>query len=310
MKILITGGTGLIGTALLPFLSDTASRITILSRTVEGRSSQYLNVEYVRWDAKTTAGLGKAVNQADVVLNLAGENLAGKGFLPARWTEERKSSILISRIDVGKALTAAIISARKKPALFIQASAVGYYPTHRDDQVITEGCPAGEDFLSRVAAAWEESTSAVESHGIRRAIIRIGMVLSNQGGALPRMLLPHRLYLGGPFGSGQQWYSWVHIKDVCRAVRYLIELPAAAGVYNITAPNPVKNKTFSQILGQVISKPSYLPVPAFFFRLAFGEVADVILKGQRVLPESLQESGFQFSFPTLDSALQDLTESQ
>lgn len=310
MNILITGGTGLIGTALLPVLYDTANRITILSRTVEGRSPHYLNVEYVHWDAKTAAGWGKVVNQADVVLNLAGENLAGKGFFPARWTEERKTSIIKSRIDAGKALNAAILSARKKPALLIQASAVGYYPTHRDDRGIAEGSPGGEDFLSRVAAAWEESTSAVESHGIRRAVIRIGMVLSNQGGALPRMLLPYRLYLGGPFGSGQQWYSWVHIEDVCRAIRYLIELPDAAGVYNLTAPNPVKNKTFSRILGQVISKPSYLPVPAFFFRLAFGEVADVVLKGQRVLPERLLESGFQFSFPALDSALQDLTESR
>jgi len=310
MRILITGGTGLIGTNLLPVLSDTASRITILSRSVEGRSPHYLNVEYVRWDAKTTAGWAKVVNEADVVLNLAGENLAGKGFLPVRWTEERKSLILSSRIDAGKALTAAITSARKKPALFIQASAVGYYPTHKDDRVITEGSPAGEDFLSRVSAAWEESTGTVESHGTRRAIIRIGMVLSNQGGALPRMLFPHRLYLGGPFGSGQQWYSWIHIEDVCQAIRYLIELPDAAGVYNFTAPNPVKSKTFSRILGQVISKPSYLPVPAFLFRLAFGEAADVVLKGQRVLPERLLESGFRFSFPALNSALQDLTESQ
>jgi hypothetical protein len=310
MNILITGGTGLIGTALLPVLSDTASRITILSRTVEGRSPHYLNVEYVRWDAKTTAGWGEVVNQADVVLNLAGENLAGKGFFPARWTEERKSSIISSRIDAGKALNEAILSAQNKPFLFIQASAIGYYPTHRDDRVITEGFPAGEDFLSRVSVAWEESTSAVESHGIRRAVIRIGMVLSNQGGALPRLLLPHRFYLGGPFGSGEQWYSWVHIEDVCRAICYLIELPDAAGVYNFTSPNPVKNKTFSRILGQVIRKPSYLPVPAFLFRLAFGEVADVVLKGQRVLPDRLLKSGFQFRFSALDSALQDLTRPQ
>ena len=208
-------------------------------------------------------------------------------------------------MDVGRALTAAIGSAERKPTVLVQSSAIGYYGV-LDDQMVNEADPPGDDFMAKTVAEWEASTADVEAHGVRRAIIRTGIVLDPNEGALMRLLLPYRLFAGGPFGSGEQWYSWIHLHDVVRGICYLLENNQANGVFNLTAPNPLKNKEFGRILGKVMRRPSLVPLPGFVLRSMFGEVSTVVLDGQRVLPERLKEMGFDFEFPEAEGAFRDL----
>ncbi len=306
MNILISGGTGLIGSSLIAELAPAGHRIFVLSRSKSGPSSRHSALEYIQWDAKSPGPWTEVVDQSEVVINLAGENIAGKGFFPERWTPDKRQKIIQSRVRAGQVLSEAIASSSSRPQLLVQASGISYYPFHQDDRLITESHPPGEGYLSKVALAWEKSTEGVLSLGVSRVVIRIGMVLSTEGGALPRMLLTHRLFVGGPFGTGQQWYSWIHIQDLCRAIHHLIGQPGSSGVYNFTAPSPVRNRTFSRTLGEVLSRPSYLPLPGFVLRIPFGEVADVVLLGQRVYPDRLIGSGFPFLFPELVSALEEL----
>jgi uncharacterized protein (TIGR01777 family) len=308
MKVTITGGTGLIGSALLHHLSPEDFDITVLSRSKEGESKNFPHVEYTHWDVNSSGPWIDKIGQSDAVINLAGENIAGKSFFPSRWTPEKKQRIIDSRVQSGEAVVRAINQSPTKPQLLIQASAIGYYPFQSDNKIQTERSPSGTDFLSEVSLAWENSTSGVESLGVRRAVIRIGIVLSSDSGALPRLLLPHKLFVGGPFGAGNQWYSWIHISDICNAIKFILSSGANSSIYNLTAPNPVSNKDFSKILGRILSRPSWLPLPGFVMRSMFGEVSDVVLKGQRVIPENLQESGYSFLFPDLQSALVDLVE--
>jgi len=306
MKVTITGGTGLIGSAMLHHLPPEDFEITVLSRSKEGKSKKFPHVEYTHWDVDKNGPWIDKIAQSEVVINLAGENIAGKKFFPSRWTPEKKQRIISSRVKAGNAVVRAINLSRAKPSHLIQASAIGYYPFQADNTIQTEGTHSGSDFLSEVSLAWENSTSQVESLGVRRSIIRIGIVLSPESGALPRLLLPHRLFVGGPFGAGNQWYSWIHIADICNSIKYLLGSGSDSNIYNLTAPNPVSNKDFSKILGQVLSRPSWLPFPGFVMRILFGEVSDVVLKGQRVIPKNLQDSGYSFLFPDLKSALSDL----
>lgn len=306
MKVIITGGTGLIGTVLTQHLSPDIFEITILSRSKKGSSKDFPHVEYTLWDPDQDGPWIEKVAQSNAVINLAGENIAGKNFFPARWTQEKKERIINSRVKSGKAVSRAIENSAAKPNLLIQASAIGYYPFQTDDKIQTEISPAGSDFLSEVSLAWENSTQGVESLGVRRAVIRIGIVLSRESGALPRLTLPHNLFVGGPFGSGEQWYSWIHLTDLCKAIKFLLLSDTENSVFNFTAPEPVSNKDFSKILGGVLSRPSWLPVPGFAMRMLFGEVSDVVLKGQRVIPKNLLDSGYTFQFPDLKSALLDI----
>lgn len=297
MKILIAGGSGLIGSALKDSLVSDGHEVIILSRVAQNSNNRSLR--YLKWDGKTTEGWGQVINEVDAVVNLAGENLSA-----GRWTVRRKQSILESRVKAGKALVEAIRQAAKKPAVFIQASGVGYYGTEKTG-LLGEDAPAGDDYLAGVSREWEAGTVPVEELGVRRVVIRTAVVLSPRGGALERMLLPFRLFAGGPLGSGRQWLSWIHITDQVRAIRFLMDNPVAQGVFNLSAI-PVTNGEFARVAGRVMKRPSFFRVPAFVLRQMLGEMSTMVLDGQRTSAEKLTRLGFTFLYPDLESALKHL----
>ena len=305
MKILIAGGSGLIGREFVRQSLAAGDQPLVLTRQPEGSLALPAGAQAIQWDAKSAQGWGEIINTVDAVVNLAGENIAGEKFFPARWSDDRKARILRSRLDAGEALVEAIQAAENKPQVFVQSSAIGYYGTH-GDQALTEKSSAGHDFVAEVSQQWEAVSKPVEALGVRRVIVRTGVVLSTLGGALPRMVLPYRLFAGGPFGHGRQWYSWIHLEDTAAALRFLIANPQASGPVNLTAPNPLTNANFGKALGKVLRRPSLVPLPGFIMRLMFGEVATVVLDGQRVLPEKLQTLGFAFRFLTAEDAFQNL----
>ena len=302
MRILITGGTGLIGRALAADLAQEGHEVVVLSRHPERATDMPSGVQVQGWDARTAEGWGHLADGADAIVNLAGENLAA-----GRWTAERKRRIRESRVNAGRAVVAAVEAASRKPRVVVQASAVGYYGPCGDEE-ITEDHPPGNDFLAQVCVEWEASTAAVEEMGVRRPIIRTGVVLSATGGALPRMLPPFRFGLGGPLGSGQQWFPWIHLADEVGAIRFLIAHEEASGPFNLSAPNPVTNAAFTRALGRVLGRPTFMRVPAFALRLLFGEMGTVLLEGQRAVPKRLLEMGYTFRFAEVEAALRDLLE--
>ncbi|MGB9890899.1 MAG: TIGR01777 family oxidoreductase [Anaerolineae bacterium] len=298
-RILVTGGTGLIGRALSAELVAAGYEVVVLSRNPQ-RAGVAPEVRVEAWDGRTAQGWDHLADGAYAIVNLAGENLAG-----GRWTADRKRRIRQSRLDAGQAVVEAVRAAARKPAVVVQASGIGYYGPHGDEEV-TEDFPPGSDFLGRLAVEWEASTAPVEGMGVRRVVIRTGVVLSREGGALPRLALPFRFFLGGPLGNGRQWVPWIHIADEVRAIRFLLEQGAAQGPYNLAAPHPLPNRELARALGQVLRRPAWLPVPAFALRLLLGEMAAVLLTGQRALPKRLLEAGFAFRFPDGEAALQNL----
>ncbi len=305
MRVLITGGTGLIGRELVQELIENSHQPIVLSRSPKLHPDFPDGVRVHPWDARTTEGWGHLIEEVDAVVNLAGENLAGTNFFPSRWTAERKQRILDSRLYAGQALVKAIEAAEHKPKVLIQSSAIGYYGSQGDQQ-ITEAEGAGDDFVAVTSVRWEASTAPVEAFGVRRVVIRTGIALNAEEGALWRILLPYRLFVGGPFGSGRQWYSWIHEADVAGAIRALIENDQAKGAYNLTAPKPLTNRDFGKALGRVMRRPSLVLLPGFVMRALFGEVATVVLEGQRVLPKGLEDLGYEFRFPTAEAAFKDL----
>ena len=300
MRVLITGGSGLIGRALSANLARDGNEIIILSRQPERIVGLPMGVSARWWDSHTTEGWSSLVDGTDAIINLAGENISS-----GRWSDERKHAILKSRSSAGQAVVQAVRAAARKPRIVIQASGIGYYGPYGDEE-ITEETPPGHDFLAQLAANWESSTASLESLGVRRAIIRTGVVLSIEGGALPRMLLPFRFFAGGRLGSGRQWFPWIHIADEVGAIRFLIENETANGPFNLTAPVPLNNAEFSRLLGQQLRRPALMPIPAFALRLLFGEMATVLLDGQRAIPRRLIQLGFTFQFPEAELALRDL----
>jgi len=306
MRVIITGGTGLIGKALANSLAKDGHEIIVLSRNPNKTSGLPAGARVEHWDGRTANGWGHLADGAGALVNLAGESIAGEGFPPKRWTPERRQRIRDSRINAGQAVVEAVKAAANKPGVLIQASAVGHYgPRGAED--ITEQHPAGSDFLADVTQTWEASTEAVEQMGVRRAIIRTGIVLSTKGGVLPMLSLPFKLFVGGKIGSGDQQMPWIHIDDEVAAIQYLMNTPSASGVYNLTAPEPLSNAQLATALGRAMGRPSFFPTPGFPFKLAFGELGDVLLlKGQRAVPARLQEAGFQFHYPEAEGALKDL----
>jgi hypothetical protein len=310
MKIIISGGTGLIGSALADNLARDGHQVILLSRNPQAQAEKLpAGVEIVAWDGRSSAGWGQMVDGADAVVNLAGESIAGDSMAALifkRWTPERKQRLRTSRLDAGKAMVEAIEKAKVKPRVLVQASAVGYYGS-RGDEVLTEESRLGDDFLALICKDWEASTAPVESMGVRRVIIRSpGVVVSTKGGAFPFMLLPFKLFLGGRLGSGKQWFSWVHIKDEVKAIRFLIERPDATGAFNLAAPQATTNGEFSKILGKVMGRPSIIPVPAFALKLLFGSKAAILLVSTRQVPEKLNKLGFVFDFPTAEQTIADV----
>jgi uncharacterized protein (TIGR01777 family) len=306
MRVIITGGTGLIGTALSQQLAAAGYDVVVLSRRAPGTVALPAGIAAAQWDSRTASGWGHLAEGAKAIVNLAGSSIGGTGFLPSRWNPERKRRILQSRLDAANAVLDAVEQAESKPEVIIQASGIDYYASVPKSQSVTEETPAGDGFLADVCLQWEAAMKPVEKHGVRLATIRTGLVLDDEGGSLPWILLPHRLFVGGWFGSGKQWFSWIHRDDEARAIQYLIESPESAGSYNLTAPDPATSRTFAHAVGRVLRRPTFMPVPAFAIKLMFGEVGQLVLEGQRVLPARLQAEGFHFEHPELEAALHDL----
>lgn len=300
MRVIITGGTGLIGRALAANLAFELYEVIVLTRHPERVTRLPQGVQAVGWDGRTAAGWGGLADGADAIVNLAGESIAA-GW----WTEARKRRIRESRVNAGRAVVEAVKAATRKPSVLIQASAVGYYGPH-GDEAVTETTPFGNDFLASICRDWEASSAEVESLGVRRAIIRTGLVLSRVGGPLPLMRMPFYFFVGGPLGSGKQWFPWIHIADEVGAIRFAMKKTEAQGALNVCAPNPLTNADFSRALAKVMHRPSFMPAPAFAVRLMLGEMSTLLLDGQREIPQRLQQLGFSFRFAEAEPALRDL----
>lgn len=296
-KVVVTGGSGLIGQAFCREMHNAGWEVVVVSRNPQ-QGSPVESFRRIGWE-----DLYHEMESAHAVVNLAGENI-GAG----RWTEEKKQRIRESRIKAGEAVLQAFRQVSRKPTVLMQSSAIGYYGIQHGDTPLDETASAGRDFLSQVGVAWEDSTREVENLGVRRVVIRTGVVLAREGGVLGRMVLPVRLGAGGPLGSGKQWISWIHLQDQVRAMRFLIETPSSRGVYNLTAPHPVQNRDFMRTLAKVLKRPYWLPVPAFALRLLLGEMSTLVLDGQRVIPARLLAEGFNFAYPELEGALQNFLE--
>lgn len=305
MRIIVTGGTGMIGRPLADDLAADGHDVIILTRSPGRASGLPANVRAAGWDARSGDGWAGLIDSSTAIVNLAAENIGGERFLPDRWTADKRQRIRQSRIDAGRAVVDAVRRAGQKPQVVIQASATGYYGWHESGR-ITENHPSGDDFLASVVRDWEASTAPVEDEGVRRAIIRTGVVLTPDGGPVRRLLVPYRLFVGGPIGGGKQWWSWIHPEDVVRGIRFLIERVDAHGPFNLVAPEPVTNDEFGKTLGRVLGRPHFFPLPAVALRLPLGEVADIVLKGQPVVPQHLLDMGFDYCFPLLEDALRDL----
>jgi hypothetical protein len=302
MRIVITGGTGLIGRALADELVQAKYEVVLLSRNPEKARDLTAGVRAVQWDGKTSQGWGELADGAYAIINLAGENLAGDSWFSIRLTKNRKERIINSRLNAGRAVVEAVEAAKIKPQVVLQVSGVGYYG-RRDNRPVSETESPGNDFFASLCVDWEEATRAVEALGVQRVVVRLGVVLSKQGGALHRQMLPFKLFVGGPIGTGKQGYSWIHIQDAIQAIKFLIENPQAQGVYNLAAPQMVTNADFGRELARALHRPYYFPVPAFALRIAFGEAATVLLDGQMVDPGKLIQLGYAFQYPEVGPAL-------
>ncbi len=294
MKILITGGTGFIGRALSHDLQEAGHEVLILTRRKEYSAPPTIKV--VTWSPPKLI-LTDIMSGIDAIVNLAGESIFGR-----RWTKRQKDLIRSSRIDTTRAIVESIKNADQRPRLLISASAVGYYGPHGDEYV-TEETPFGDDFLAKLAKDWEAEALKAQELAVRVVLMRLGIVLEMDGGALPKMALPFKFFLGGPLGSGKQWFSWIHRDDVLGIIKFLLEDETISGAVNVTAPNPVRNREFSSALGMALRRPSSFSVPGFLVRVALGEFGDVILQGQRVIPERLLNAGYQFKYPEINEAL-------
>jgi uncharacterized protein len=291
MQVLIAGGTGFLGRPLADRLRRDGHQVRVLSR----RPS---SAHELAWTPDGGVGpWAAALDEVDVVVNLAGESIAG-----GRWTAAHKARIRDSRIRATRSLVTAIQQSARHPSVFLSGSAIGYYGP-RGDEPVTEDGQAGDDFLATVCRDWE--TEALRAAGTTRVVLlRTGLVLSKDGGALPQMALPFKLFAGGPVGSGRQYYSWVHRDDWVSIANWALRTAAVSGPLNLTAPAPVANREFSQTLGRVLRRPAFLPAPAFALRIALGEMADaLLLTGQRVLPAKAEAHGFRFAYRDLEPAL-------
>lgn len=302
MKVLVLGATGFIGRELVEKLLEYQHEVIVFTRD-HARASKTFNdrVEIVQWRTDEYIVLQEYVHKVDTVINLAGENLAA-----AKWTDLQKRKIISSRVNIGKALSFAIQQSEDKPYLLIQASAIGYYGFSQEKE-FTEDTPAGKGFLPMVTKHWEDSVRNIRREKTRKVFIRTGLVLGRKGGLLPRMMMPFKFFAGAYLGDGKQWLSWIHIKDEVNAILFLLEKENSSGVYNLTAPNPVRMKDFAGKLGKKLGKPAWLAVPGFVLKAIYGNMArETMLQGQKVAPKRLQDEGFDFQYETLEKALEDL----
>jgi uncharacterized protein (TIGR01777 family) len=295
MKVAITGASGFVGAALVPFLTIRGHEVVRLVRRAPKAKDE------VRWDPEAGEVDAGALEGVDAVVNLSGENIAG-----GRWTEPRKALLRSSRVGPTGFLARTLAGLKEKPRVLVSASAIGYYG-NRGDAWVTETEAPADDFLGRLSAEWEKAAEPAANAGIRVVHPRIGVVLSPAGGALGKMLLPFKAGLGGVLGPGTQYMSWIAMDDLVGVIHHLLDRTDLAGPVNVTAPEPVTNAVFTKTLGRVLGRPTVVPAPAFALRLAFGEMADAtLLSGARVRPERLLATGYRFRFPEIEGALRHL----
>ena len=306
MKIAVTGATGFVGSHLVARLVNDGHEVKVLTRSIEKArkafsASKFKPLAYVAYQPTASGEWQSALSGCDGVVNLAGEPIS------ERWSSDRKKRILNSRKLGTQKLVEAISQADQKPSVLVNSSAIGYYGTSETAEFFETSEPVENDFLSQVCQAWEAEAKKVKDLGVRVAIIRTGIVLGD-GGAIAKMIMPFKLYAGGPIGSGQQWFSWIHIDDlVSLYIKALLDA-SMHGVYNGTAPEPVRMKELADTLGEVMDRPSWLPVPDFAIEALLGDGAVVVLKGQKVLPERTQASGFSYEYPAVKTALKNVVE--
>ncbi len=297
MKIVIAGGTGFIGTRLISQLIASGDSVTLLTRS--GSVPQAFKDKIVAqpWDGKTAGNWMKVIDGADAVINLCGEGIALK-----RWSQKQKELLRSSRLDPTRAIVQAIRSAQVKPQVLINASAVGFYGSVPEEQV-DESRVQGRGFLADLCADWEASAREVETMGVRLVFPRIGIVLGPGQGALQKMIPPFKLFMGGPLGSGQQWFPWVHVQDVANMILFAMKKTSISGPINVCAPYPVRMHEFCGTLGRILNRPSWLPVLPAILRLVLGEMAEMLLGGQKAIPQKALKNGFKFRYAFVESAL-------
>ncbi len=299
MNVFLTGGTGFVGSLLVQALLDRGHEVTVLTRSSAHRPRAQ-GLSYLEADPVEKGSWQKKVADHDAVINMAGASIF------TRWTDRAKQRIRDSRILTTRNLVEGLSSPKGRGRLLISTSAVGYYGFH-GDEVLDETSPPGDDFLATLARDWEATALEAQRSGVRVVLTRFGIVLGNRGGALSKMIPLFRRRLGSPLGSGRQWFSWIHQQDLAAVYLFLLDHPEAEGPVNCTAPNPVRNRELTALLGKTLGKDPFLPpVPGFMVRAVLGEFGSILLQGQRVLPGKLLEMGFRFRFPELEPALEDL----
>ncbi|MBI5568641.1 MAG: TIGR01777 family protein [Desulfomonile tiedjei] len=299
MRVFITGANGFVGTNLIRVLTEAGHSVTSLVRSATKAGRLPAGVSPVLGESTKPGDWQKAVAGHDVLINLAGTSI----FSP--WNPAYKQLIVESRVLTTKNLVDAIPAQSGSQVTLLSTSAVGYYGCTGDEE-LNEDSPPGDDFLAALAKAWEAEALQAREKGVRVVITRFGVVLGRDGGALAQMVRPFRFFVGGPLGSGTQWFSWIHIQDLCRAVFFLLDHPEMEGPVNLAAPGSVRNRDLAHAIGKVLHRPSFMPAPGFMLRLILGEFAEVILAGQRVVPRVLTENGFSFNFPDIHAALDNL----
>ncbi|MBV6624770.1 MAG: TIGR01777 family oxidoreductase [Rivularia sp. (in: Bacteria)] len=304
MKVAITGATGFVGSRLVERLLAEGMNIIVLTRNTENArkvfpSNAYPNVEIIAYTPTASGSWQNEIANCEAVVNLAGTPIS-----EGRWTSERKQSILNSRKLTTQKIVEAIAQSATKPKVLVNASAVGYYGTS-GNATFDENSPSGSDFLAQVCQDWEAEAQKVTDSGVRLVILRFGIVLG-MGGALGKMITPFKLFAGGPIGSGEQWFSWIHIDDIVNLILRAITTSEMSGVFNATAPHPVRMAELSTAMGEVMNRPSWLPVPAFAIEAMLGDGAVVVLEGQKVLPQRTLNSGFTYKYSDLKPALEDI----
>lgn len=298
MKVVLAGGTGFIGSALIAALLERGDKVVLLTRDPASAQRRWAAKVDVRlWNGRDPGPWVLALDGADAVINLSGESVAG-----GRWTPERKLALIRSRVDTTRDLIAGMKSARERPLVLVNASAVGYYGVHPQGEC-AEDAPRGTDFLAALCGQWERDARDAEKLEVRVVLARFGVVLGLGGGALAKMLPPFKLGLGGPLGSGRQPFPWVHIDDVVGALLFAVDDAQLAGPVNVVAPDLKSNAEFTKALARALHRPAFLPAPGFALRLALGEMSSMLLDGQRAVPKKLLELGYEFRHPTLDGAL-------
>jgi uncharacterized protein (TIGR01777 family) len=304
MKVAITGATGFVGSRLLERLQKQGTKIQVLTRNTERArrlfpASAYPDVEIIAYTPTDSGSWQNEIADTDGIVNLAGTPIS-----EGRWTTERKQEILNSRKLTTQKIVEAIAKSPTKPKVLVNASAVGYYGTS-ETATFNENSPSGNDFLAQVCQDWEAEAQKVTDSNVRLVILRFGIVLG-MGGALGKMITPFKLFAGGPIGSGKQWFSWIHVDDIVSLILQALTTPEMSGVYNATAPYPVRMAELSAKMGEVMNRPSWLPVPAFAIEAMLGDGAVVVLEGQKVSPQRTLESGFKYNYSELKPALEEI----